>query len=44
MSVVEVLELILDSSPTESRLRRALSVPALADDWRAEFTKQLNGF
>jgi MOSC domain-containing protein YiiM len=41
MSVVEVLDLILDSSPSESRLRRALSVPALADDWRTEFTNQL---
>ena len=41
MSVVEVLDLILDSSPSESRLRRALSVPALADDWRQEFVKQL---
>jgi MOSC domain-containing protein YiiM len=41
VSVLELLELILDSSPSESRLRRALSVPALADDWRTEFTAQL---
>jgi MOSC domain-containing protein YiiM len=41
LSVVEVLDLILDSSPSESWLRRALSVPALADDWRSEFTRQL---
>lgn len=43
MSVTEVLDLILDSSPSEARLRRALSVPALADDWRKEFTQQLLG-
>lgn len=42
LSVVEVLDLILDSSPSEDRLRRALSVPAPADDWRNEFTKQLD--
>jgi MOSC domain-containing protein YiiM len=42
LSVVEVLDLILDSSPSEDRLRRALSVPSLADDWRKEFTKQLD--
>jgi MOSC domain-containing protein YiiM len=41
MSVVEALDLILDSSPSESRLQRALSVPALADAWRMEFSKQL---
>jgi MOSC domain-containing protein YiiM len=41
LSLTEVLELILDSSPSEGWLRRALSVPALADDWRREFEKQL---
>jgi MOSC domain-containing protein YiiM len=41
LNVVELLELILDPAATETQLQRALSVPALADDWRLEFTNRL---
>ncbi len=41
LSVVELLELKLDTAATESQLQRALSVPALADAWRLEFKKRL---
>jgi MOSC domain-containing protein YiiM len=43
MNVVELLELILDCKAPATQLRRALSVPALADDWRSEFVKRLGG-
>ncbi len=41
LNLVELLELILDSTASKAQLERALSVPALADDWRREFTKRL---
>jgi len=41
LNLVELLELILDSTASKAQLERALSVPALADDWRLEFTKRL---
>jgi MOSC domain-containing protein YiiM len=41
LNLVELLDVILDSEASETQLRRALSVPALADDWRLEFTNRL---
>jgi len=41
LNLVELLDLILDSAASETQLQRALSVPALADDWRRDFTKRL---
>jgi MOSC domain-containing protein YiiM len=41
LNLVEVLELILDTSAPKSKLERALAVPALADDWKKDFTNRL---
>jgi len=43
LNLVELVDLMLDSAASESQLRRALSVPALAEDWRTEFAKRLEG-
>lgn len=42
LSIVELLNLVLDSSPSEAQLRRALSVPALAECWREDFLSRLD--
>jgi MOSC domain-containing protein YiiM len=41
LSLVELLEIKLASAPSEAQLRRAIAVPALAEDWRQEFTERL---
>ncbi|HUE14882.1 MAG TPA: MOSC domain-containing protein [Planctomycetaceae bacterium] len=41
LNLIELLELILDPTASKAQLERALSIPALADDWRLEFTKRL---
>lgn len=43
LSIVEVFELVLDTSAPKSQIEKALAVPALADAWRKDFTKRLTG-
>jgi len=42
MSIVELLNLVLDLAPSEAQLRRALSIPALAECWREDFMSRLS--
>ncbi len=41
LNLVELLDLMVDPEPTETEIRRALSVRALAESWRQEFTNRL---
>jgi MOSC domain-containing protein YiiM len=43
LTLIELLDLILDKNSDRDRLRRALAVPALAEAWRSELEGRLGG-